>query len=239
MLLCPGRTYSKDLFRYRQCEILFQIENSAFQRASGSQNILAGVQGIHTAPLGGGTQFQGTFPVTVKFHTHGTPAAGGRSQGDGVVQTGADWDSGGENGTLLVGNVVQNFTPHGDDITHDPANCVGRQQKTNVQNRLQQYAAAVAQAVLNGHGSRYDEIQGMGVELVLVSFQKGNFDIGDLPSQTALIQCNGQCLNNLILIPLLDFPDGDFGFKNHTAAPGTRFNAEFQNGPAWLGCNRI
>ena len=61
--------------------LLFHVENAAFQGVSGCENVLAGVQRIHTPALVGGTKLQRAFPVAHQPDAHGPPSAGEGGQG--------------------------------------------------------------------------------------------------------------------------------------------------------------
>ena len=104
-----------------------------------------------------------------------------------------------------------------------------------MQNGFQQNIAALFQAVLNGQGSGEDKVQGMGVELKFTAVHQGDLHVCYLPAQSALVQCQGNGLGNLILISGLDSAHGNGGTEGDTAATGRGSDLEFQNGPAGLG----
>ena len=58
---------------------------------------------------------------------------------------------------------------------------------TGMENGLQQHIAALLQTVLDGHGGGDNEVQGVGVELVVTAVDEGDVHIGDLPAKPALV----------------------------------------------------
>ena len=160
--------------------LLFCIKYAAFQCAAGSENVFAGIQRIHAAALCYCAQLNGTLFIAVKFDTHDTSSTGSGCQLYGIIQTGLYGNPGCQNGAFTVTEIVEDFAPHGHHITQDAPDAIRRQEKTDIQYWLQQNAATILQAVLDSHRGGNDEVQWVGMVLVITAIHQRDGNVGYL-----------------------------------------------------------